>query len=116
MRNKKMILISLTGIFLLAMVALFIFIDHQQNEYNNIFDNVRAGMSCAKEGETIGAAGIPSSCCSGLKAISGWPGGYSGDCTLPPPPTGLGICVQCGDDKCDINNGENKCNCKEDCR
>jgi hypothetical protein len=71
--------------------------------------------SCAKEGEKIGAVGMPSSCCAGLKEVGGWSGGYNGDCSLPPPPTGLSICANCGDGICDTYNGENKCNCSQDC-
>ena len=104
MRNKKIIIFIIVVILALTIGVVY------------IFNNVQSSLQCAKEGETIGASGMPSSCCSSLKAVGGWPGGYSGDCTLPPPPTGLGICVQCGDGKCDINNGENKCNCKEDCK
>lgn len=71
--------------------------------------------ACAKEGETIGAQGMPESCCSGLKPVGGWPGGYEGDCSILPPPTGLSICANCGNGICETNNGENKCNCPEDC-
>ncbi|OYT41654.1 hypothetical protein B6U80_00850 [Candidatus Pacearchaeota archaeon ex4484_26] len=69
---------------------------------------------CAKQGETIGAQGMPQVCCQGLRAMSGWPGGYQGDCTLPPP-TGLQICSDCGNNICEPENGENKCNC-QDCK
>ena len=34
---------------------------------------------------------------------------------MPSPPGGLQIRAKCGDDKCDMYNGENKCNCPEDC-
>lgn len=70
---------------------------------------------CATEGETIGAQGMPLICCPGLKPVGGWPGGYQGDCSIPPPPTGLNICANCGNKICESNNGENKCNCPEDC-
>ncbi|MEA2064697.1 MAG: hypothetical protein U9O66_00145 [Patescibacteria group bacterium] len=73
---------------------------------------VEIKKNCAKEGETIDAQVI---CCNGLKAIGGWPGGYEGDCSLPAPPTGLKICSNCGDGNCNINTGENRCNCPEDC-
>jgi len=71
---------------------------------------------CAQEGETIGALDTPEFCCSGLKAVGGWPGGYEGDCSLPPPPTGLSVCSNCGNRICNIENGENKCNCPQDCQ
>ncbi|MCK5123358.1 MAG: hypothetical protein KAQ87_04415 [Candidatus Pacebacteria bacterium] len=70
---------------------------------------------CAKEGETIGAYSMPEICCAGLKEIGGWHGGYDGDCSLPAPPSGLSICSNCGDGNCNIDTGENKCNCPEDC-
>ena len=71
--------------------------------------------TCAEEGQTIGAESMPSVCCKGLKAVGGWPGGYTGDCSLLPPPTGLLICSNWGNKVCEIDNGENKCNCPQDC-
>ena len=116
MMNKKNIIFSITSLFLILLIG-FLFISKNKSAKNNDFlNNVPSSLQCAKEGETIGASGMPISCCSGLKGVGGWPGGYDGDCTLPPAPTGLGICAKCGDSKCDINNGENKCNCKEDCK
>lgn len=70
---------------------------------------------CALEGETIGADGMPERCCSGFKPMGGWPGGFEGNCSIPPPPHGLNICSDCGNKVCDVDNGENKCNCAEDC-
>jgi hypothetical protein len=102
MKNKKIIISLSVAILLLVTIVLFIFIDHQQNEYNNIFDNVRATMSCAKEGGNIGAAGLPSKCCDGLTEI--WGDG------------GLGICSFCGDNFCDTNYREDKKNCAKDCQ
>jgi hypothetical protein len=78
-------------------------------------DNINKLIYCAKEDKTIGAEGMPSACCMGLKAVGGWPGGYDGDCSLLPPPTGLSICSNCGNKICEENHGENKCNCPEDC-
>lgn len=71
---------------------------------------------CGKEGKAAGSQGLPDICCSGLKSVGGWPGGYSGDCSVTPPPTGLSICSKCGDSFCNFNTGENKCNCAEDCK
>ncbi|MFA6072396.1 MAG: hypothetical protein WC810_27860 [Janthinobacterium sp.] len=87
-----------------------------QEPVNDSSVEVLPELSCAKVGETIGAYGMPTSCCLGLKRIGGWPGGYTGDCTLLPPPTGLQFCSECGNGVCDVNNGENVCNCKEDCK
>ena len=70
---------------------------------------------CAGSGDTIGAAGMPERCCDGLTAVGGWPGGYAGDCSFPPPPTGLVTCSACGDGACSPGTGENHCNCPGDC-
>jgi hypothetical protein len=88
----------------------------QSIKINDFPSNAEPPLQCAKEGKTIGASSMPSSCCSGLKAVGGWGGGYDGDCKLPPRPTGLSICAKCGNDTCDVDNGENKCNCEEDCK
>ena len=76
---------------------------------------VERKKDCAEEGETVSAQGTPEICCDGLKAIGGHPGGYNGDCLLPALPTGLQICSNCGDEICNANTGENRCNCPEDC-
>ena len=115
MMTKKIIIFSLATIILLVAVAVFIVNKNKPAKNNDFLNNVQSSLQCAKEGERFDG-GLKNPCCSGLKAIGGWPGGYEGDCTLPPPPTGLGVCAKCGDGKCDINNGENKCNCKEDCK
>ena len=70
---------------------------------------------CAEVGEAIGAANMPEECCTGLKPVGGFKGGYEGDCSLPALPTGLSICSPCGNGICDIENSENKCNCPSDC-
>ena len=71
-------------------------------------------MYCSEEGDTIPTNHFI--CCDGLKAVGGWPGGYKGNCSVPPPPTGLSICTKCGDGKCNPKTGENKCNCPVDCK
>jgi len=73
------------------------------------------GMTCAKEGENMGAQGMPIKCCVNLKQIGGWSGGFQGDCSFPPP-TGLTICSNCGDGICNTETGEGICNCPEDCK
>jgi len=72
-------------------------------------------QNCAQEGQTLGAQGMPDSCCSGLKRLWGHPGWYSGDCSALPVPGGLSMCSRCGDTICNKDTGENKCNCTEDC-
>ena len=102
-------------LLLLSLAIVFLISKNSSSQNNGSFNNVQSFLSCAKEEETIGAPGMPNSCCSGLKPVGGWPGGYSGDCALPPPPTGLSICTNCGDGLCNAYNGENKCNCQKDC-
>ncbi len=104
MANKKIIQGILVVVVLIVIVTLFMIIPKTQE------------VKCAKEGETIGAQGMPEVCCSDLKPAGGWPGGYEGDCFILPPPTGLSTCINCGNSICDISNGENKCNCPEDCK
>jgi len=103
--NKKLIYGILVVVVLVLIATLFMIAPKKTQE-----------IKCAKEGETIGAQGMPEICCSGLKPVGGWPGGYEGDCSIPPPPTGLSICTNCGDGICNVDTGENKCNCPEDCR
>ena len=115
MTNKKLIL-GITTIIILTLVLIIIFTLNKSATPNPLNTGTeRSYKNCAKEGETIGAQGMPETCCPGLKPVGGWPGGYQGDCSIPPPPTGLSICAKCGDDICDTYNGENKCNCPEDC-
>jgi len=78
--------------------------------------------NCAKEGEKIAERGfaerdkdMPERCCDSLKAIGGWGGRYQGDCSQLTSPSGRLTCTNCGNNICDINNGENKCSCPEDC-
>ncbi|MFA5000652.1 MAG: hypothetical protein WC531_00270 [Candidatus Paceibacterota bacterium] len=74
--------------------------------------NLSGQISCAKENEAIGAMEMPNQCCIGLLPMVG---GYNEtNCSLPPAPTGLSVCSNCGDGVC--NQGvENKCNCPADC-
>jgi len=48
--------------------------------------------------------------------MGGFRGGYQGECDVLPPPTGINTCSNCGDGYCDTYNGENKCNCSQDCQ
>jgi hypothetical protein len=100
-----------TSLFFTLILILFIVgcTEQIKNSDNNNNTN------CAKLGETIGAVDMPEGCCSGLKPVAGWGGGYEGDCSIPAPPGGLSICAPCGNGICDIEYGENKCNCPDDC-
>ena len=104
--NKKRFIIIVLIIIIIAIGGYFFFFTGN----NASFDKV----SCAKEGQTIDAAGMPNSCCFGLKPLGGAPDGYDGDCSLSQLPTGLSICAPCGDGICN-SNFEGKCNCPEDC-
>jgi len=106
----KKILIVILIVTVVLLIAYYLI-----SQKDILFNSISPAASCAKEGDPIGASSMPKSCCTGLKPAGGWPGGYSGDCTLPPPPSGLSICTNCGDNKCDIHDGENKCNCPGDC-
>jgi hypothetical protein len=69
---------------------------------------------CASEHQNIGAQGLPTVCCSGLKPLGRV--GYNGNCKLPAPPTGLQTCLKCGNKICDKDGGEDLCNCPADCQ
>jgi len=71
---------------------------------------VTSTTACASEGKTIYASWsgqAPTTCCSGLTAISSCTS--TGEC----PNNGSSICAYCGNGKCGI--GENKYNCPKDC-
>jgi len=113
MKTKKNIIVVILLLTFLFLGA-FLFLNKKQG--NDFFDNIESSLSCGKEGEAIGASNMPNSCCSGLKSLGGWPGGYNDDCDKLPPPGGLSICTKCGNNQCETYNSENKCNCPEDCR
>ncbi|MCX6722484.1 MAG: hypothetical protein NT094_00245, partial [Candidatus Staskawiczbacteria bacterium] len=86
----------------------------QPEYYAKCVDSKCKKVECSGEGDAIVLGTM--ACCNGLKAVGGWPGGYTGDCSLPSPPTGLSICTKCGDGVCNTKTGENKCNCSTDCK
>lgn len=106
MNKKIIIIVSVVVILLLAGIFL---VSRDRSQNNDFFDK---SQFCAKEGEAIGAQGMPSSCCSGLKPLG--QGSDVDNCALPPLPTGLSICAPCGDEICN-SNYESKCNCPADC-
>jgi hypothetical protein len=131
MLNKKQYFLILIALVLIATLFLFVFnpkkiqetqemqkkLETQKMNADNAINTTRESqeIECAKEGKTIGAQGMPKVCCKGLVPVGGWEAGYQGDCSVPPPPTGLSICSNCGDDICNLKTGENKCNCPSDC-
>lgn len=119
MPNNKIIIKLVVGISLLLLVMIIALALYKQKQANQQklqkASDEQEAFDCANIGEKIGAAGMPQSCCKGLKPMGGWPGGYTGDCSGPPPPGGLNICSDCGNGKCEADNGENKCDCPEDC-
>jgi hypothetical protein len=116
MKNNKIIILAIIFIVLTLIIGVvFIFLTKKSTIKNDDFiNNMQSSLSCAEEGETIGASGMPKSCCSNLKPLGGMPNGYDGDCTKLQPPTGLSICANCGDGICN-SNYEGKCNCPADC-
>lgn len=70
---------------------------------------------CVKKGESPDIAN-GGSCCAGLRAMSGWPKGYVGECSTEfASDTGI-ICSECGNGACDADTNESVCNCPEDCQ
>ena len=109
MKNKKLLvtLIVIAVVVVVAVVAaIFVSIKYLSEE----------DLGCAAESETVGPAGMPKLCCEGLTSMGGFRGGYQGECDVLPPPTGINTCSNCGDGYCDTYNGENKCNCSQDCQ
>ena len=75
-------------------------------------------LACAKQGETAGGSCVGcKSCCAGLIVADTWlhKTYRTVGCDAPSPPGGSGVCVKCGDGKCDAANSENRCNCPKDC-
>lgn len=115
MENKKIFSLLLLVVFLIAVISIFLAENAGEKEVpDNFSNNAKTISFCGKEGEKIGAAGMPSKCCAGLTPLSGWPNGYKDDCSNPQPPTGLSTCANYGDGICN-NNFEGKCNCPKDC-
>lgn len=69
-------------------------------------------VACGKEGQIIGIAGSPDTCCKGLKGL--W--SNDDDNCNSPSIGGLQVCSHCGNGTCEQKNRENRCNCPEDCR
>lgn len=107
MNKKIIIIVSVVVILLLAGIFL---VSRNRSQNNDFFDK---SQFCAKEGEAIGAQGMPSLCCSGLKPLGEWEVDSDDNCSFPLD-TGLSICASCGDGICN-NNYESKCNCPADC-
>lgn len=68
--------------------------------------------NCGREGQTVGIAGSPDTCCEGLKGF--W-SNDNDDCNSPSL-GGLQVCSDCGNGTCEQKNWENKCNCPQDCQ
>ncbi len=80
-----------------------------------------ASVSCANVGENIKTLDMTTGklynsgkeCCSGLKEVFGKEATGVSACSLA---SGVqGICLPCGNKKCDVILGEDNCNCPEDC-
>jgi hypothetical protein len=87
-----------------------------------------APLPCTTEGNHWDAKSEPGgSCCPGLVGIpygvtptsecdACTPDGVNPECANPPPLTEIGsVCTPCGDGVCETADGENGCNCPQDC-
>lgn len=99
MRNSNYIMLCVCALCIVGCV--------HTKETNEIY--------CSSEGELINVYGKPNECCYPYTPMSGWEGGFDGDCSKIPPPGGVNMCSNCGDGICNHAHGENKCNCKIDC-
>lgn len=109
MQKKKTLIISILIILtLIGFIYLAIYFPKIQNFYY-------AEFTCGNEGQIVGAAKLPTTCCEGLKRISGSDiNDFDENCNLISV-GGLQICSNCGNNICEPENWENKCNCPEDC-
>lgn len=116
MSSKKIIILIIILILILIIGIVFIFLTKKSTiKNNNFINNIESSLPCAKEGERVRAsgAGFPKNCCSNLKAMYGY---KQEDCNTPEIPGDIGICSNCGNNICEAQNNENKCNCPEDCK
>ncbi len=88
---------------------------------NNVCEYVEVSdEDCAKEGEFVnpeslrGKTDYSDACCIGLKGLRLYRVDEKGDCEGLIGTPYL-TCMLCGDGACDIDTGENLCNCPEDC-
>ena len=90
----------------------------KSGEVSNHDQSENTGVECAKEGERMrhDGQGFPSKCCEGLKSkdeiVSDDPECIQDNFIIDGD---ISQCINCGNGKCDINFGENKCNCPQDC-
>jgi hypothetical protein len=72
-------------------------------------------VTCAMEGESLGSCvGCKVSCCDGLTALNH--SKIDGKCTNFTPDGFAVPCSNCGNGVCDFDNGEDDCNCLQDCK
>jgi len=76
----------ISGIIVLALMLFVFFFDFSKDDIDTIKENMVNFGRCAKEGEQIGTQGMPSRCCSGLKAQGSKP--------FIEAPGGLSICTK----------------------
>ena len=107
MPKKRIIILSvLTILALIGLPYFAIYFPKIENFYHT-------ESTCGEEGQIIGVAKSPTICCEGLISISGTD--FDEDCNIIGF-GGLNKCSDCGDNICDTENWENKCNCPKDCK
>ncbi|MCK5177649.1 MAG: hypothetical protein KAQ92_08035 [Candidatus Aenigmarchaeota archaeon] len=88
---------------------------------NNMCEYVKVSDDdCAKEGEFVnpdnlrGKTNYSDACCNGLREVGAYKENEKGDCEILEGTPYL-TCMPCGNGVCNMDTGENKCNCPQDC-
>lgn len=94
---------------------LFAELYEKAKQYNRgLWDTDLAQESCRKEGERIGyCLGCRTECCEHLTPM--FPLRSNGECLESPVPGTAGICSHCGNEVCEAQYKEDRCNCPDDC-
>ena len=82
------------------------------------FNLAYASSNCSKVGDMSGGSTVDAQqCCKGLTYSDKYIHEHIKDgCKQFPPAGSWGTCIKCGDEKCDSQSYENKCNCPKDCK
>jgi hypothetical protein len=82
-----------------------------ESETMTVFVREYFSQACVQEGETYSVHPASPGCCPGLSPISCSSPDASGNCQ---PCLGASVCAKCGNGVC--GEGENRCNCPQDCQ